>query len=495
MTISTAFPQDRVARGTAIKTIYEEPEGAAPSGRTVRMYIYGVPQYDKSIAAEPFEFVSLADTAAKVGRKCPLYQMAESIKPQFGTKFSGQLMIMPLEVGGTPAQSAGDVTPVGTATVSETHYVKINNQRSAKIELAVGDTVAEWISKSVTAVNSILTIPVIASNGTTKLDLTAGFETDAGDYLYIEIEKPGDSAFSFTITQPTGGAGTIDISTVWATFSDNWHSHVINGISDATDDTILDSAEAFGEARWAPTVRKPFKHYTGSNEATAATLRAITDARVSDRTNSIKWNPASHDLPWQIASKMVKEQAIIAYSNPPVDYQLTRVPGLTVGAAANQLDSDARQLAVADGLSTVEIFPDGVYISDSVMCYHPAGEDPPGFRFDVDIEKECYMLSGLNGIFDNPADAGKPVVPDDQVVTNPEARKASYFKQKLDAFYDESGEFAVISDVAYAKEHSSVTQSSINPRRFDVQAVYKLSGQNSIIAVDNRFSVYVGGTA
>ena len=493
MTTSTAFPQDRVARGTAIQTIYEQPENVAPAGRPVEIFAYGVPQYDKSIAATPFEFVSLSDTADKVGRQSPLYHIAEMIKPQFGTQFGGKLTLFPLEVGGTPAQAAGDVTPSGTATETETHYVKVNNRYSKKIELAVGDSVAEWIAKAITAVNAVINMPVTASDGTTTLDLTAGFETDAGDFLYVEIEKPATSAFSFTITQPTGGAGTVDIATAWAVFNDNWHSHVINGIDDATGSATLNSAQTFGDARWGATVRKPFKHYTGSNEATAATIRAITDARTSDKINSIKWNPASNDLPWVIAAAMVKEQAILASADPAKDYQLKRVPSLTVGTASAQLDSDARDLAVKDGLSTIEVYPDGVYISDSVMCYHPAGEEPPGFRYDVDIEKECYMLKALDNIFSNPADAGAPTVPNDQVTTNPNVRKASYYKKKIDTLYDNAALAAIISDPAWAKERSSVTPSSTNPNRFDVQAVYKLSGINSVISMDNRFSFNVGG--
>lgn len=491
MATSTAFPADRVARGLAIQTSYEAPDLTEPAGRPVEIFAYGVPQASVSVASTPYEFVSLADTASRFGYKSTLYQIAKMIKPHFGTGYGGKLVFFPLAVT-TGAQAVGDITPSGTATTTETHYVKVNNQRSAKIDLVVGDSVAQWIAKSIVAINAVLDMPVTASDGTTKTNLTVGYETNAGDHTYIEIEKPNGSAFSFAITQPTGGAGTVDVSTAWAVFNDNWYSHVINGISDATDSTTLNSAQTFGEARWAPTVHKPFKMYTGSNEATAATIRAITDARTSDRVNSIKWTPGSNDLPWVIAGRMVAKQAIVAAANPPRDYCLQRCDLLTAGPEASQLDSDARDLAVKDGLSTVEILSGEVYISDSVMCYHPAGEEPPGFRHDVDIEKECAMIYNIDLIFSNPADAGAPLVPDGQVTTNSDARKPGYFTQKLNTLFDGAALNAWISDPEYAKANSSVTISSTNPKRLDVRVVYKLSGNLNVISVDNVFSFYLG---
>jgi phage tail sheath gpL-like len=491
MATSTAFPASRVARGLAIETDYIAPDLTQPAGRPPQIFLFGVAQYDKSIAATPFEFVSLSDLNDKVGRKCPLYQAAQMIKPQFGTGYGGKLTIFPVATSGTETQAVGDITPSGTATAAETHYVKVNNKLSAPISIVATDSVAEWIAKAITAVNAIIDMPMIASDGTTKLDMTAGFYSDAGDHLYLEVVTPATTAFSFAFTQPTGGAATVDVSTAWAAFGDEWHSHVVNAMGDATDSTTLNSAQTFGEQRWGATVHKPFKMYTGSNEATAATIRAITDARSSDRINSIKWTPGSNDQPWNIAARMVALQCVRAASNPPRDYALIRCDLLTAGPAASQLDSDARDLAVNDGLSTVEIIDGEVYISDSVMCYHPAGEEPPGFRYDVDIEKECAMIYNIDLIFSNPADAGAPLIPNDQVTTNSDARKPSYFQRKLNTLYDGAALNAWITDSDFAKTNTSVSISS-TPKRLDVSMVYKLSGNLNVISVDNNFSFYLG---
>lgn len=498
MTASTAFPQDRKARGLAIKTSYKQVETNGAKGRPVKIFVYGIPQASVSVASEVYDFVSLSDTATKYGVQSTIYQACKMLKPNNAIGVGSiPITIFPLAVtGGTveePLVSAvGSVAPLGTCTFSQTYRVKIDNKASANIDLVNGDSVSEFITKAVAAVNSIYDMHFTASDATTKMDLTCGYETDAGDFSYIEIESPTGAEMTFTLVQPTGGTGTIDISTVWDAFGDTWYSHVINAADDATGSTILTSADNFGELRWASTVHKPFKHYTGSNEAVAATVRAITAARTADRTNSIKWSPASHDAPWNIAARMVAIQCITAQADPAQDYQLRKCALLTAGADAYQLDSDARDLAVKDGLSTIEIIDGSVYISDSVMCYNSTSEDPDGYSYDVDIEKECAMLYNINSIFSNPNDAGNPLVPDSQAVTNANARKPSYFKQKLNNLFDGAGLEAIISDPDYAKENTEVAISSTNPKRLDVIAVYKLSGNNGVISVDNNFSYYVG---
>lgn len=495
MATSTAFPADRVARGLAIKTSYDQPEAGEAKGRPVSIFVYGIPAASVSVASTPYEFVSLADTATKYGYKSTIYQMCKMLKPLYGIGVGSiPITIFPLAVT-TGGQAAGDITPTGTVTSSQTYYIKVNNQLSLPITMtgATGAaTVADFCDLAVAALNGVVDMPGTATDGTTTVDFEVGYETGAGDFVYLEVVSPTDAELTFSYTQPTGGSGSVDISTVWSVFNDNWYSHVVNGADDATGSTILDSADTFGELRWGSTVHKPFKHYTGSNEATAATIRAITDARTDDRTNSIKWTPGSNDAPWVIAARMIGVQAPVQQADPAQDPQLRRCDFLTAGPDASQLDSDARDLAVKDGLSTVEIVDEKVYISDSVMCYHPAGEDPPAYRYDVDIEKECAMIYNINAIFTNSDDAGNPLIPDVQATTNANARKPSYFKQKLDALFDAAALSGIISDPEYAKENTTVSISSTNPKRQDVIAVYKLSGNLSVISVDNVFSFYLG---
>jgi len=73
---------------------------------------------------------------------------------------------------------------------------------------------------------------------------------------------------------------------------------------DLSDSTALDAIKAKGEARWNPTVKKPFVSFVGSNEATTTAITTITSARADDRINSVFANPDSKDLPLVIASSI-----------------------------------------------------------------------------------------------------------------------------------------------------------------------------------------------
>jgi phage tail sheath gpL-like len=497
MALSTAFQSSRVASGLAIKTSYEQPQRNEPLGRPIQIFVIGVAESSKSVAYEPVEMTTLAAAATHVGYRSTIYEALKALKPAFGSGV-GSLPItyFPLEVT-TGGAAAGDITPSGTCASTQIYTVKINNIASLDITMLATETVADFITKAIAAINGVLDMPMTAADGTTTVDLTAGFHTNAGDHLYIEIDSPADADMTFSITQPTGGSGTVDYSDAWAAFNDTWYSHVLFAQGDATNSTFLDSADTFGESQWAAEVYKPFKCYTGSNESTAATIRAITDARKSDRTNSIKWVPGGNDIPWVIAGRMLATQLPVAASDPAMDYIGLRVTGLKAGPVSVTPDSGGRDAAVKDGLSTITTDPPTasntngtVYIEDSVMCYHPDGEEPPGYRWDVDLEKDNYMTYNLSLIY---SERGNPLVPDGQAVKNSNARKPSYYKRKTFALYDGAAMAAVISDPQYAKDNTQVGISGSNPRRLDADCVYKIAGNVGVRSVDKRFSLYVGG--
>ena len=497
MALSTAFPSSRVASGLAIKTDYSAPVLNEPLGRPVNIFVIGVAESSKTVTSEPVQMTTLAAAADHVGYRSTIYEALNALKPAFGDGV-GSLPItyFPLAVT-TGGAATGDITPSGTCTSTQIYRVKINNKVSQDITMLATETVADFTAKATAAINGILDMPMSAADGTTTVDLTAGFYTDAGDHLYVEIESPSDADMTFVITQPNSGSGTVDYATAWNVFNDTWYSHVLFAQGDATNSTFLDSADTFGEARWAAEVYKPFKCYTGSNESTAATIRAITAARKNDRTNSIKWVPGGNDLPWVIAGRMLAVMLPIAASDPAMDYCNRRVTGLKAGSASVSPDSGARDLAVKDGLSTVIVDPPTaantngtVYIEDSVMCYHPDGETPPGYRWDVDLEKENAMIFNLAIIF---AEYGNPLVPDGQAVTNKNARKPSFYKRRVFKLYDGAANEAWIADTDYAKENTLLVISGSNPRRLDASCVYKLAGNLGVRSVDNNFSLYVGG--
>jgi hypothetical protein len=334
--------------------------------------------------------------------------------------------------------------------------------------------------------------PAAGTNG--ALTFTMGWKgTDSNDG-YLEITGPDDAESTFVIVQPTAGAGThtaSNINAALAQIGSVWETHLISSLL-YTDSTVLDTFASFNEGRWGATVRKPLKVYTGTSEATLATVTAVTDARKTDRTNIILTNAGSNDLSCVVAADQVRRIAPLANVNPPHDYGSQKSPRLTPGTDAVQWTGTQRQAAVIAGTSTIEVKDGVVNISDVVTCYHPTGEEPPAYRHDVDLEKIATMIYGADLIFNTPNWDGAPLVPNNQATKNKTTKKPKMGLSALGKLFEDAADDAIISDPDFAKENTTADIDGTNPKRFNVNMVFKLSGNANVISIDMNFGFYYG---
>ena len=491
MTVSTAFAPNRVARGVAIKTEHKNLGGSGTRYRPVRIPVMAQGAEGTTYSTDKRQVFSAAEAGSIYGYDSPIYQAVLSLLPPNGDGVGDiPVTIYPLAA---PAgvQAIHDITPSGTQTKSQTYYVKVNNQYSLSIDMVASETVADWIAKAIAAINGVLGMPGTASDGTTKLDFTAGWKGTTGNDIVLEVEGPVDAEMSFVVDVDTAGTGTASVTAALAAIGSVWETHIING-NLYTDSTLLDEFSTYNEGRWDPEVRKPLRVYTGTNEATLATVTAVTDARKTDRTNVILTNPGSNDLPIVIAADQVRRIARLANLDPPHDYGSQRCPRLTPGPDSSQWKSSQRQTAVTAGTSTIEVKDGVVNISDVVTCYHPTGEEPPPYRFDVDLEKIATMIYNTDLIFNNSEWDGAPLVPDNQAVKNPSAKKPKMAMAAINALYDTAAADAIISDPDFAKENSTAGIDDTNPKRLNVKMVFKLSGNANVISIDLNFGFHYG---
>jgi phage tail sheath gpL-like len=397
-------------------------------------------------------------------------------------------------------QAVGDITPTGTVGTGETqvYYVKINNLYSDAIVLVAGDTVAQFISKAITAINAVQGMPVTASDGTIELTLTCGWEGDTGNDIEVEVVSPVDADLTFVTTQPTGGAGTVLVSTFTAALGGStWYTHVIN-CNEYTDTTILAALESANETCWGPEIYKPFTVYTGSAEAVLNTMVAAGNARKTQRTVCFITNPGSKDLPFVIASEWCREVALSEALDPAMDYSTDPKKNyaprsmlrLTPSVESLQWNSSQRDTAVKAGISTIEVIDGVVCISDTVTTYHPTGEEPPAYQYVVDIAKIAAML--YSAALLARAFQSRPMVPDTQRVKNQNGFKPMMAKSAFWALFDAAGDACIIADVEYAKINSQFAISGVNPKRFEILAVWKVSGNVNVTSVTHKFGFYFG---
>jgi phage tail sheath gpL-like len=495
MTVSTAYPSNRVARGVAIKESYDPNIGAAGTRfRPVHIAVVGQGEDGVTYASDKRQVFSSYEAGSVYGFKSPIYGVCSELFRQGSDVGDIPVDIYPLQ---QPAagnvNAAGSITPSGTYTTSETYQVKVNNILSDEFTTATGETVATLIDKMVAAVNAVIGMPGTAADGTTVFNFTAGWEgvsgNDAAGGIHLEMVSPDSPDFTFVIVQPINGAGTVATAAALTLLdSDVWTTHVINCL-EPTNSTAITAFNTMGDARRLPECKKPLTVYTGTNSS-MATAYAITDALKAEKVSIFVPNPQSKDLQFRIAAAWVREIAKIDNIDPACDYCGAQLKGLTVGSVATEWASSLRQTAVLKGLSTVEVKDGIVCISDTVTTYHPSGEEPPGYRYVCDIAKVSTAIYNTDLIFNSATWNGKPLIPNSQASRNPNAKKPKMAMAQIFMMIDNLADDAIISDPAYAKANSSASIDSTNAKRLNVKFVFKLSGNANVISIDLAYGFY-----
>lgn len=496
MAISTAVDLSAVARTMGVKTTYVNKGGAGVPFLPQRIAVVAQGNTASTYATTKAQVFSAYEVGATYGFGSPLHLAVLQLLPVNGDGVGTiPVTVYPLEDDGSGVAAAGDITPViGSVTADANFQVKINEILSEAFTVTSTDTVGDIVDKMVIACAATPELPMTAADGTTKLDLTSKWKGASANDLYLEIEGPTDAGMTWTFTQPAGGATNPDVDTALNQVGDVWESLFLNSM-EYTDTTTLGKFATFGEGRWQPLVRKYMMSFVGSNEATLATVTAVTDARKTDRTNVVINAPGSHDLPFVIAARALARIAKVANNTPMNDYAFQKVDGIVPGLDSEQWTYAQRDTAVKAGAGTTEVIDNVVNLSDTVTMYHPTGEQVPGYRYVADIVKLQQMVFNLDVIFNNMNWAGKALVPDDQILTTREARKPKMAVAEVAALVDALAGQAILSDPEAIKATIQAGINESNPKRLDLAVTIKLSGTTNIISIDNNFGFYFGTPA
>lgn len=398
--------------------------------------------------------------------------------------------VLPLEDDGAGVPATADITPSGTAAKAGEYRIKIGGELSDPFVLDAGAIdVADFITKAIAAINAVLQMPFIPADGTTKLDLACKWKGTTGNGIPISVVGP-DEGLTFTITQPAGGLTDPSITAALAQIGDVWETMGINALGNSTG--VLDELETFGEGRWGELVRKPLVWFFGNTTVSVDTVKAITAARPNDRVNSQLTGPGSPEIPFVVAARQISRIAVRANENPPRDYGGLIATDIETGTDGEQWNYTQRNAAVVDGTSTTSVADGEIKIEDIVTAYHPTGEEPPAYRYVVDIVKLQTVIYNLELIFAADEWIGAPLVPDEQPTTNPDARKPKNAVAEVRRMLDNLALAAVISDPEFSKERTTAAIDGSNPKRLNVSTVVKLSGNSNVIDVELNWGFYFG---
>jgi phage tail sheath gpL-like len=492
MAISTAVDLTAVARVVGIQTAFKDLRGSNILFLPQSVGIVGQGSTASTFSTTKARHTSAFSVGSAYGFGSPVHLAAKQLLPANGDGIGTiPLTVYPLEDDDEGVAAAGDITPSGTPTVSASYRVRISGQLSAAFVIAVGDSVADRVTAMTDAINANLDMPVIASDDTTEVGITAKWKGASGNDIFIEIIGSTTAGNSFAITQPTGGLVNPDVQSALDQIGDVWEVNILNCL-EVADTTALDAYNTFGEGRWGALTRKPCLVFTGGNEATVSSATTVSDARKTDRVNVLLNAPGSPNLPLEIAARQLARIVKVAQADPARDFGSQSVSGIIPGTDAQQWTYPDKDLAVKSGASTVDVKDGVVTISDVVTMYHPTGDPTPGYRYVCDFYKVATIIFNLNYQFVRPEWDGAPLIPDDQATVNPNAKQPRSAVAVVCAMIDQLGLAAIISDPETAKKNTFAAINDQNPKRLDLSTTIQISGNVNILSIDFNFGFYFG---
>lgn len=489
MTIDTSARASALGIGTEFKDLREGGAPALPQQIAVFAQGSSASTYD----LDKWVATSAGAAGAKFGYGSPIHLALRELLPANGDGVGTiPVTVYPLEDAYEAVAAVGTITPTGTQTAAGTVRVRVSGVLSAPFVVGVSETIASICDKIVAAVNAVLEMPVIATDGTTDVDLTAKWAGVTGNDLVVEVVADA-LGVTYAVTQPTGGLLNPAVDDALELVGESWETMALNALG-ISDDDALDAFQTFGEGRWDDLVHKPWVVFCGNTEAVFATATAVTDARTDDRVNCQLVAPGSVNLPFVVAARQLARIARMANNNPATGYRAQRATGLIPGTDAEQWDYATRDLAVKAGSSTVEVKDGVVNIGDVVTMYHPTGEDPPGFRYVVQIVKLQNAIHAMNTEFAKAEWAAAPLVNDDDAVVNPNAKQPKMAKAKANAILAALGRDAILANVKASQKKTTAVIDEDNPDRLNIGVEFAVSGNTRIVAVTQTFGFNFGSS-
>lgn len=494
MTISTAIDQSAIARVVGIKTAFKNLRGANTVFLPQRIAVVGQGNSAAVYSNDKRQVTSAYEAGSLYGFGSPVHLATKQLLPDNGDGVGSiPVTIYPLDDHGSGTVSTGKIVPTGTQTTTAEYYVNVNNIRSESFTIEAGELGTALEGRIADAISAIVDMPILATQdtGNNEIDLVSKWKGASANSIYIEVVGP-DYGITFTVTQMSGGTNNPDVDDALQQIGNVWETLVVNCMQLA-DTTTLGKYATANEGRWGSTFRKPFLAFTGHVPASVSAAITVPDARKTDRTNVAIPSPDGHDLPWVIAARAVARIAVMANDNPPHDYGSLQLTGLTPGADSSQWDFIQRDTALKGGCSAIEVRDSVVTMSDTVTFYHPDGDPNPGYRYVVDVIKLMNIIFNTDLAFNNAEWDGPPVVPDNQPITNPTAKKPKSYKARMAQVVDALGLDAIISDPEFSKSTIQVGLNNMNPKRVDMTVTVPLSGNGNQTAVDLNFGFFFGG--
>lgn len=449
-----------------------------------------------SVAAE--EITTAQKAGELYGYGSPMHRMFSILRPRGGGGTIGGIPTIGIAQVAAVGSAAKihTITVTGTATKNTTHTLRICGRTSLDavsydVNIEKDDTQSEIARKVEDVINSVLGAPVTAAApdesdpSNNVVTTTSKWTGLTANYIDISVDNNDDAAgVTYAVASTQDGSGTPSIAPAVTILEGNeWNTIVINSYGTVT--AVVEALEALNgvpdpetpTGRFTGIIMKPFIALTGSTEDDPTSF-TDADARKDQVTIAICPAPLSKGLPFEAAANMCTLFARVCQDTPHLDVSGKSYPDMpvptdgSIGAMANY---DNRDAFVKKGCSTVMLVAGKYQVQDFVTTYHPAGEEPPQFRYcrnlmlDFNVRYGYYLLEQLYVV-------DHAIVNDGDIVTVGKIVKPKTWRGVVSQYATDLSLRALIADPAFMQDSIDVNISSVNPDRLETFFRYKRSG-------------------
>jgi len=369
---------------------------------------------------QPQQIFSAEDCGSIYGFGSMVHRLSLGV---FDAQAGVETFVQPQDEAGGAAAAAGELTFTGPATANGTIYLYIAGDL-VTVSVASGDTLEEIADAVVAAILADSNLPVTAAKVAVTFEVTITAKTKGtyGNEISLAVnlktgeELPAGVTFAVS-TAMAAGTGTPDITTALDGLgtgdgaNEDFYTDVVHGY--LQDTTTLDAISTYvgpgntAIGLYSNTVGRPFRCLTGDNAAGSAALvalKAIGDARTTDRSQGIVAVPDSPDHPSEIAARSIAECAKLNISIAAQSYARTPLTGVFPGdKGADRWTSeyDNRDSAVKSGISPTKVVKGEVQLQNVVTFYHPASipQSSNGYRDFKNIAILQNILFNTRAVF------------------------------------------------------------------------------------------------
>lgn len=207
--------QSAVASVLGIDTHFQDMRGGAVLNLPQRIAVIAQGGSSSVFSATKFQATSAGMVGAALGFGSPAHLIARQLLPVNGDGVGTiPVTIYPLADHASGVAATGTITPSGTQATAGSYRLSVNNILSDAFTLPAAVSVTDAIRLMMTAVNSVLEMPVTCTPTYGTVTSTAGTNTGNGTVTALSVPGgstpvPGSWKFTCAATAANGGTFTL----------------------------------------------------------------------------------------------------------------------------------------------------------------------------------------------------------------------------------------------------------------------------------------------